>query len=287
MVTNRGDFKHFYLVSSRLYAFSIAESLFVQGLSKMCENHQANRTRSKFLAYPMSFLLTADLTLVMGSQLAGQTGMADPDFPALITKAVLASVNRDGSPVSYRARNRVHVDRCFIFDAFAKAAQGSKMDFLFLRQVFASHLAACSVMRFVFQAALSPVPNLAIWGESRKVSIPDFMKVPSGPAQLPLTGSLKPFLPSFMLKGTFACTWHAVSDVLWTHREKIRLLLMAVSDLPDENIEVVLDRSGRMAPVESEVGDKSDDPFSFLVLDQLLESAENRLLSQPFAYSWI
>lgn len=288
IVTASGEVHEFALISPLLYRYSNAERLFVSTIARMIENHQSSRTRSRFLGYPLTFLLRPGLLMVLNSRVRTQMSDADMSFPKLL---MMASQGKsfDESPVSIKERKKVNIDRNFHLKYYVEREGVWKMNYLQMRQNVASCFGVFSAFRFMLAMELPLLPSVCFFNERLTVVIPGFLDAEQGLPQLPLTGSIRKLLPDYVLKGSFTTSWHTVTDVFSRHIDKVRIVLGAVA--PDEKVTRLTANLNRRAILlgvhVAEETEKLDEPFPFILLDHLIENAENSLDSHTTAFAWI
>jgi hypothetical protein len=225
--------------------------------------------------------------LVMHAPVHSQVSLATGELPRLLVSAALKN-SEGGSPVASKTRFESIPDQ-HLLKFFRDVAPASKSDFLQIRQSFASQLSANSILRFFFQAGLPLPPSFLIFGDSFTFSIPDFLRFGHEVPQIPLTPSIRCYLPTYVLKGSFTTTWHTMAEALAAHQSKVRIYLLALTggDVVRKSIETVLNRIDKMASHFDESSQTMKDPFPFRLLDHLIETAQNSLGGQRTGYSWI
>lgn len=289
LTTVKGETKCYMLVSPLIYKFSHAEHMFLLGIQRIIDSHQSSRSRSHFINYPYVFMLDPSLLLVHTAPMYSQTGLTDSLLPKLLTKAAIDMENDDLSPVANRERRNIDIDRNYILDFYLKDCEGSKIDFFFTRQSFASHFAAFSVLRFLFMAQLPSIPSLCLFGDRLKICIPDFFHFEEDLPQIPFTPAIRRFVPEYLMRGTFTTTWHAIAESISTHSEKVLIYLqtLAPDGVNNKFFDSFSHRADKMAHNAREETGKTDTIFPFILLDHLIETSQNSLDSQPYPYSWI
>ena len=287
IVQNTGELRNLALISPLLYRYSNAEQIFISTISRMIENHQSSRTRSRFISYPITFMLRRGLMMSLNAPIHTQTSDGNPELPRLLLESRLAAP-LEQSPACTREAKNITTDRDLYLRFYTKSADTWRMNYLQMRQNFASYLAAFSAFRFLFSVELPMVPSICFLNERIKLAIPGFMAPELGIPQLPLTKSIRRFLPDYVLKGSFTTSWHTVTDVCARHREKVRILLRAVVPRECEKMAQRFEFRARKLGVHvAEETEKLDEPFPFILLDHMIDTAENSLSSWLTAYSWI
>jgi hypothetical protein len=203
------------------------------------------------------------MIVMLGRDGCTQTTMAGMDALRTLAAARAATKEFDGSPAAIReARGKGETG--WLRGFFTAHAEGSKIAFLFARQSFAAHLAAFSYLRFLFGVKLATPPGIEFFGDRLRSTMPGFFQLPDGGMpQLPITPTVREFLPRYVLKGTFTTTFLTMGEAMNRHSGKVATVLAAL--WPDEKwqdgVKKVLKRAEHMAGVISEEGDKTDDPF--------------------------
>jgi hypothetical protein len=284
LIASRGETRYLSLLSPRLYDFSPVEHIFISIVSRMIGNRPSSKCRNEFLYYPSVFLLNPHLMLVSAPSIVTQANLADAQLPKLMTQVSME--REDDSPRSFlETYEKIKTDRDFLFDFFNVAAQGSKMNFLFMRMSLASHLGGSAVLRFFFDSQLPTIPSLCFCGDRLRSVIPGFFDQ-TGIPQIPMMKSLAKFLPKFLWKGSFVTSWQTVCDVFASHASKIRILLTAL--VQAEAIDQAMCAIDRLATVHITLEtERVDEPFPFRLLDHLIDTASNSMLAQSHAVSWI
>jgi hypothetical protein len=287
ILSPRGDKLAFPLISPKLYGFDLDEWLFQTLIARMVENHQSSRGRTRFLTEPLTFLLTPDLLIVYSWPIASAITLCDRRLPQLLAEARIADF--DGSPLANKLSRHVDIDKDFLHNTYIRAAEGSKITFLYLRQCFAAQFGALCFLRFMFRTPLTPISPLNLFGETFRVTLPGFFQYKQGVPIVPMTQSMLRLIPKFMLLGSFAASWNTMADALWRHRTKLRIILHSLRPVhvPKEAVEDVVVVCGKLASQVREEADKVDRPFPFVLMNHLVETAGNSLLASPGTYGWI
>jgi hypothetical protein len=164
-----------------------------------------------------------------------------------------------------------------------QGANGNRNDFLFCRQSIASHIGALACIQTILARELPAIPPMLFSVDRRTVCIPGMLGWKVGVPVPPLTNSLKRFLPPAVLAGSFTTAWHVVASALAKDRGKVEVLFGAfISDPTIE--ELALRRIDEMT-VTGEPGTGLVWPFD--LLDQLIQSANNRLNADLAMIAWI
>jgi hypothetical protein len=289
MVHGRGELQKYLLVSPHLYRFSHTEQLFVSTIERTIEQQQSARTRTRFLGTTRAFLLTAELLLLFLPSLESQQTATDPGLPRILAQARFALGERDDSPWSLRAGRAVAVDRAWLWRSCAAAAEGSRVQFLFLRQSFAAHLGAAAYLRFLFAAQLPALPGIAVFGRQMRAAIPGFFQFERGQPQMPLSGAVRELLPEWLVRGSVAAAWGMVADACARHWKKVAIVVAALlpNDVPPDIADEVGGRVAKIAEDGREDAEKSDDGFPIALIGSLIETATNSLSATHYAYSWL
>jgi len=106
-----------------------------------------------------------------------QTTLVNHSLPELLTEARCKLLEYDGSPYSIRSSREIEIDPNFLLNFYSTGAEGSKVTFLYFRQSFASHFAAQSIFKFIFQKKLSVMSSLCLFEDFLKLAIPGFFYV--------------------------------------------------------------------------------------------------------------
>jgi hypothetical protein len=201
-------------------------------------------------------------------------------------------------PAGVRRARQNELSKTLFLDWFLRGAQGSRSNFLYLRQSFASHLAALAALHVVFSPRPSPEPCLAVIEDRQRVLFPGFFELAAYQGQvrefavhLPLTEQIGEALPAYVLKGSFATSWHTVVGEVARDIDKLRIMLHVFLETQEhrcpEAIEARVARVTKMAQQIGEDTDKYDDPFQFALFDHLVECSATALAAQMIRTGWI
>ena len=290
VTSSTGEVNSYALVSPQLYHFSHSEMFFVQAVQKMMQSHPSSCEKARCLSYPFTILLDPNLMMVFFNTIFSQQTLCRPMLPSLFAEARLAT-DRDEclSPVGVREKRRIDVDRGFYARKVTEFASGRKLEFLQARSCLASHLAAFSVINFIFGASLPTMPSLCLPKYPMRLTIPGFFKFLDKGPLLPLTPSIRELLPPYLLKGVFTTTWHVMADAIGRHPEKMKITIAALGprDLPIEKCMEFLARARKLSVQVATETEKLDEPFPFILLDHLIDTAANTMDACESPYSWI
>ena len=288
VTASNGEISSYALVSPLLYHFSLSEMFFVQAVQKMMQSHPSYCERSRCLTYPQAILLDPDLLMVFLNAIFSQQTLCSPMLPSLFAEARLAT-DECSSPVGVREKRRIDVDRGFYAKKVTEFAAGRKLEFLQARSCLASHLAAYSVIHFIFGASLPIMPSLCLPKHPLRLTIPGFFKFLDKGPLLPITPAISEMLPLYLLKGTFTTTWHVVADAIGRHPEKMKITIAALAprDVSLEKCMEFLARAKKLSVQVATETEKLDEPFPFILLDHLIDTAANTMEACESAYSWI
>jgi hypothetical protein len=288
VILSRGDTRTFLIVSPRLHTFSAEEGLFISAIARFIENHPASRTRSRFLSYPNTFLLNPDLMLLGIANGRTQTTLAASETLEALSEARLRVDDFDGSPAAIKsARGKRDVD--WLSSFFIPLTAGSKVSFFFERQSFAAHLAAFAYLRFLFGVGLPRIPAIELFGDRLRTVLPGFFQTRQRVPQMPLTPSVRTFLPRYVVRGSFETTFLVMADAVGRHRGRVKVVLEALwpEDKWQEGVTAVMERADKMAPAMAEEGDKTDEPWSSTLSEHLVETAGDSLAGTKYTFGWL
>jgi hypothetical protein len=288
IVSLRGDSRTYYLVSPHIYRFSVREQLLMQSLRRLIESHQNSRIRSRFMFYPEFYQIHKSLTVVLA-----QSGMRNlhelaPFVNIPRALAMTASQLHDESPRSFVEKRVIGLPTDILFSWFIQTANGSLIDFLFSRQRFASSFACASFFQFVSQTSLPVIPSVLLSEDRKGLCLPNFLAGKRGIPHLPLTDQFLNFLPTFVLAGTVATTWHTLAAVISQNKETVRLYLCAVLTRELRKLkEKMLQRTEIAATNVNTDTDHDERSFAFVLFQHLMETSNNAFHAQPNGFAWI
>jgi hypothetical protein len=194
----------------------------------------------------------------------------------------------DESPRSFVDKRAIGLPRDILFSWFIQTTDGSLIDFLFLRQSFASSFSCASFFQFVSQTSLPFIPSVLLSEDRRGLCIPNFLAGKRGIPHLPLTDQFLNFLPTFVLAGTVATTWHTLAAVMSENKETVRLYLYAVLTKELRKLgEKMLQRAEIAATNVNPDTDHDERSFAFVLFEHLMQTSNNAFHAQPNGFAWI
>jgi hypothetical protein len=174
------------------------------------------------------------------------------------------------------------------FRWFIQAAEGSMMDFLFLRHSFASSFGCTSFLQCICLAPLQPIPSLLLSEDRKGLCIPNFLTGKYGIPHWPLTDQFQHFFPKFVLNGTIATTWHILASVIAENQDKVKIFLSAVAGKEQRKLVTrVLLRAEKAAASGCPDAGHEDRPFAFTLVQHLIDVSNNAVHAQPSGFAWI
>lgn len=290
LVTTIGEVRYFMLVSPLIYDFTYQEHMFCALIMRMIDHHPANVSRSKFNTFvPYTFLLHPALMVVHHGPVYSLSSAQD--IPTLAERlAAMNNVVSDSSPFCKRERKLLFDSNVGLRKWFVDGTEGTFVDFLMMRQAFASSLAFSMSLRIAFGAGLPSIPNIFLSSDRQKVSLPGcFIKRGNYVPVAPLTRSILSIIPKFVLRGSFETSWLSTIDALSKHVTKIRLILdvLKVSESHNEvPNSTVCERIEAMAPSVGEDTEKFSTDFAFDLVSHLIENSTN-ITDVHASYAWI
>jgi polyhydroxyalkanoate synthesis regulator protein len=150
-------------------------------------------------------------------------------------------------------------------------------------------MAAFAVLHVVFAPKPWATPGIAFFADRQRVIMPGFLEIAEFATHLPLTDQIATLLPKYVMKGSFATSWHAVVSALCKNIEKVRLFMNVFVEKAKsiDAIEIHLERIRKMASHIGEDTDKSDDPFEFALADHLIDCSNTVFNAQMAKIGWI
>lgn len=304
VVTMRGESRTYGLVSPFVYRTSDREYLFTSCIARYIHNHQSSCSRSSFLSYPATYLIHKGLALLDCRPFASMSEIAHPwRISALLAQARANVVEPTHSPLSYKERQTIDVPSDLLFKWFVKGSEGNKLNFVFMRQNFASMFSCFSFLHAWFSPRVFCIPSIMFFEDRQKVCMAGFadFSAPQTSFHIALTKNIETLLPKFVLRGSFSTSWMTFATALSKHAEKVRfymnglvsravrqsLVKMDQSQPMRDPVEVCIRRLALMALPMGEDTDKSDDIFPFSVLEHLIENSQNAVKSQFSHFGWI
>jgi hypothetical protein len=299
VMTTRGESARFLLVSPLLYQLAEKEHLFIATIERYIHTHPTSWSRQQFMYYPRSYLLHPKLLMVDSRPLCTFRDLAAPisvTAELAAKRSVLTEFQPD--PLSIWELRQNQLSKSLLLEWFLRVSEGNRVNFFYIRQSFASHLAGLAVLHQTFGPAPLSAQSFAIAEDRQRVLLPGFFEFEKFQVEgnefvtcLPITEQIGRLLPKYVLKGSFATTWHAVTDSIWRNLDEITLLLQIFLENQEDKrpgaLEAAARAAGKMAQQIGEDTDKYDDPFQFALLDHLIECSPNALVCQLTRTGWI
>jgi hypothetical protein len=195
----------------------------------------------------------------------------------------------DNSPRSMVERRNFPIDNTLLLQRFLKLSGGNRNNFIAARQQFASFFASFSAFHAIFSPAAVPIEPFVLFEHRNSLCMPGFLEARGAILSVPLTPLVRTFLPEYVLKGTFAGTWHIIMNTLYKHYETVHILIgtLLPKGLPVRRLQQPMYRIEAMALHTGEDTDKVDEPFQFALFDHLIECAGNVFQAQQSRIDWI
>ncbi|OHT07285.1 hypothetical protein TRFO_24625 [Tritrichomonas foetus] len=309
-VTMKGESKSLHIVSPEIYCLNQKERMFIETVGRIIEKHVASHTRSKCTYYPHSFHVHEKLMVIDSHSFSSLHGAIQP-FSAVkrVIQAATATEEdqeNDDSPTVCVMKKQLSIPEDRLFWWLVQGAEGSKIDFIFLRQSFASYFAVFSYLHFIFRSQLPSIPSIMLFKDRQKVCIPDFFgilqPIVTSTRYLIKTRQIDGMLPPFVMHGTFAASWQITADSISIHKDRLKIILSSLIQ-PDpyqqqqraspilRRAAAILSSMTRLDKIASvhmtEETDKCDDVFPFMLMDHLIQNSSNVMNAQPVGYAWI
>ncbi|KAK8858159.1 hypothetical protein M9Y10_013260 [Tritrichomonas musculus] len=286
--TIRGETKSFLLVPLHIYKLTYNEYILTNILNKMV---MYRNECSSLIYYPQAFLIHPMLLLVNAPEASNMGYICSPySLPKLLSCFKDASKDPLTSPKEVIDRRvPMFIPNDLLFKWFIRGSKGLKNDFLFLRRSFAIHFGSISYLHSLFGSPQMITPPLLFFNDRQKVCFSGFMDKTVSYASIAMTPQIETLIPEFVLRGSFAASWHTVADTALRHMETLSVILSAI--LPDScdqsMMGKVFDRMKRFGNQIGEDTDKADEYFPFLYLDHLIRTSKNAMLAQPTKFGWV
>ena len=314
-ITMKGDSKTFHIVSPDVYGLSQREKLFVEVVSRIIDHNVASKTRSHCTYYPTSYMIHEKLMLIDGPSFISLHGAMQP-YSAVRNIYEAASVvspsECDESPADSSIMKQVNIPTDRLFWWLLEGAEGSQVDFIFMRQSFTSYFAVFSFFQFLFRSRLSTLPSIMLYKDRMRVCLPNFLSSIQNISSIPLTPQICGALSQFILRGTFATSWQIAVDSLYCRKEEIRIFLNSLiptditpqqaqqsqnlaikqrQQLQIKRRQAILSSIQRldkfMAKHMTEETEKSDQIFPFMLIEHLIQNSTNIHIAQPTSFAWL
>ena len=285
--TIKGESKTCLLISPIIYKYTTNEYLFSNIIQKMIE-----RRREEFchIYYPQAFLIHPMLLLVDSTPAVNMLHVCSPySIPKMLMEYEDASKDSLVSPKEAFNRRKGSIPNNLLFKWFVKGIQGHKNDFIFMRKSFASHFATISYLHSLFGTPQMINPSFLFLEDRQRLWFPGYLEKTITYSSLPLTNQINYLLPEYVLRGSFAASWHTIANVIVSNQDRIRSCLYSIAPhLTDTSQSIKLtERINGFGIVVGEDTDKSDEYFPFLFLDHLIKTSQNCLLVQPTKFGWV
>jgi hypothetical protein len=282
LVSLRGETHVYALVSPLIYRLSVRESMLFSAISRLIKA----RPRVRFFVYPQAYRIHRALAVVVsplgmrGLHSVAPGGQLPTAFAAA---AIRAQSTDDGSPAAVRERKAIEIPRDCLFRWFVGTCDGSQIDFLFARQIFAGSLIAFAFFAVLLRVPLPLLPSAMLFDDKRCVCMPNFLGAKPTVGYLPLTEQIAGMLPPFVLRGTAAADWHAIAEAVVKHKSWIKILLDAMVER--QVGERILSAVRMVAPVAEE--EAGGEQFAFRLFEHLVEASGDALRAQTTGFAWI
>lgn len=275
----------FSLLSSMMFKPNFSEEIFLYCTRLFIRNHPAFKFRSFFIAHPQLYYIHKQLLLVSGGSYIGLGELAR-------TKIVAELLKREGmkgvEPMAVKSRKPLADNpRKVIFDWISENSEGNRLDFIFMRQQIASHIAAISALKFLFMSGYPQYPNMIFSTNRCRVAMPRLTHNNHKVVHLPLTPTISEFLPPYLLRGSFSSTWLLMMESMNRSIDKLRICIKALIEHGEKSAEVVTDRVKKSTLAETEDTEKEQYPMAFALLDHLINVSGNAFNCQETGFAWI
>ena len=293
LLQNNGESLYVNIISSKIYQFSFNQIMFYTLIKKHIQTHMSNIPRAEFLPFSFSFSIDPSLLIVYAISIT--------TLPMSLKQNIVEQLRMqkqipfDGTPRSRLERkNLISKDQINeVRKTFIKGTEGHFVDFLMMRQLFASSLAFSCAINVIFKRNLPLIPNFSLGSNGRCIFLHGFLqkeKDNESPVSIPLTESILHLIPRFVLNGSFTTTFLSTSDSLHRIMRKFRVILSVLMDGFEgcgvEDTEEVCKRIETLTPAVSQDTEKTCQEFPFAVVDHLISEASNRNASFN-SYAWI
>jgi hypothetical protein len=243
--------------------------------------------------YPEFYQIHKSLTIVLSSSgIQSLHEIVQPsqlyNIPRILALATLNAQSPDDSPKSFFEQRSTILPKDFLFNWFVRGTEGSQIDFLFMRQSFASFFACFAFFQFGFQSRLPSLPSVLLFEDRRKLCIPHFLSKERMVPILPLTDQFRSFFPDFLIRGTMATTWLTLATVLAQNREVVKVFLHATLGGDQRKMgDKFLMRSCTLATNVEPDAHGVNGCFAFELFEHLIQTSNNVLHAIPAGFAWI
>lgn len=299
--TIRGDKKSYLLLPFSAYKHTTSEYLLCHYLNRIIAPRNES---SSMLYYPQAFLIHPFICMVDSPEASNLQSICKPYSIYKYMKSMV-DCEGDTSPKDLHERRRNNaLPSDLLFKWFVKGSKGMKNNFLFMRRSFALHLGSISYLHTLFKLKETVTPPVIFLNDRQRLCYSGFTDLSTEDKQrirvqfssslwhsLALQPQLAGLLPEYVLKGSFATSWHTLADAVNKSEDNIKVFLEALlsSDSESTNrfFDTIMYRARLLAIQTSEDTDKSDEYFPFLILDRLIEMTQNTLNFETNPIGWI
>ena len=293
VICMKGELHWFSLVSPLVYNMNWGERVLMDCLSRHINNAPSSKSRTIFTKYPEAYMIHKSLMLIsLPATISGIHELIQPfNLTRLLASAKTSALEDDNSPAAQLDKRTTQVPKDMLFRWLLDGTDNGQLDFLVMRQSLASHFACYSYLKFIFQTPYLLIPSFMFCSDRQRMFLPGFIddKHHWTVVYPALTEQIQMLFPSFVLRGSYAATWHTMASTFASRRDTIRVYLRAV--LPEQMIPRMIDRvmkrSVRAAVGMNSETDKCEHSFAFALFDHLVDVSNNAVRAQMNMIAWI
>lgn len=298
-VTNKGDSRMLQIVSPEIYPMAQRERLFIEFISQIIDKNVSSHTRSRSTYYPFSFMVHEHLLITESHPFTSLHSAIQPisavhqicegalNLPEEIDNrnnfanvGEVTDSNDNDSPYDFHIRKNTNIPQKSLLWWFLQGAEGSKIDFIFMRQSFSSYFGVSSFLHFIFKSRIPTLPSLMLFKDRQKCCIPDFLNYsPRATRYITQTPLISGLLPEFVMKGSFSTSWQIIADSLSMYKDRVKIVLRALIVQPDFPNKQQIQDYIRNKVMQNQLNREQEDKLRLNVMQQLkLIQQQNKFL---------
>lgn len=241
LVNTKGEIKSLYLISPLLYQINQKEKVLIELIGYYIDKNISSGTRSRCTYYPSAFFIHESLMAVDSFPFTSLHSAIQPfstvrrifdsatNFRQNADPSRLLREEDNNSPYAVSIKKQVEIPQSALYWWFFQGSDGFKPDFVFMRSSFASCYAVYSYLHFLFSNPIPTIPSLLLCKDRRRLFMPDFLNPTLSPSRYIIqTPLLKGLLPDFVMRGSFAATWHITANSIYANKDRLQLLMSAL-----------------------------------------------------------
>ncbi|EAY22050.1 hypothetical protein TVAG_456850 [Trichomonas vaginalis G3] len=280
-----GQTMSFSLICSLLFKPNFSEEIFLYVSRFFIKNHPAFKFRSAFISHAQLYYIHKQLLMMAGGSYCGLGEITR-------TQIILELLKRKGEtgrePFAVKSRKIESQDiKKSVYQWLFSYSEGSKLDFIFMRESISSHISAISAIKFLFMSGYPQYPTILFSTNRCKVSMPRLTHSNHKVCHLPMTQTISEFIPPYVMNGSFSSTWLLVIESFSRNLDKLKIYIKALVEHGEKTSEIVSDRVRKSSLCEMEDTEKEQNPMPFAVLDHLIATSKNAFNCQETGFAWV